>query len=151
VTANFLHLSRELRQKILLDTITDEESDKDLKFSPFIHFINRNPARTAVQIFSYDPNTPNYYCSDTSALSYMEFLSQHIAVWKEVEKRGFIPVTLAEKMASIHPIIKEDMGWVLQQWLREFGQKDKRTIEHHNPNYDIVFKGAVQNFEREWA
>lgn len=39
---------------------------------------------------------------------------------------GFVPshvVALAERLASVHPVLKDDMGWGLQQWLHELSRR----------------------------
>lgn len=49
---------------------------------------------------------------------------------------GFVAshvVALAEKLVSVHPILKDDMGWVLQQWLQELSRRTYGTLGVHKP------------------
>jgi hypothetical protein len=117
----FLSLSRELRQKILDLTITKKEFWQDGVFNDALQKYDNNIMGL---ILSHTCGTRTFSSTEPNWSCYLDeeaFKNWH-AAYQELKAYGIIPVHVtnhAETLALVHPLVKEDMAWVLKKWLGE--------------------------------
>lgn len=151
----FLSLSREIRQMILLKTITEDSFRKDKKFHSRLQDL---PTAILTKIFGYAADTNLEYnknrctCTDCVQRTFMKHLGRRVyAPWLAttiiMDVYGLAPINvleIAERIGAVHPIVKEDMGWVLHQRLREWALR----IQGHS------FHGLIYSLDlfcSEWC
>lgn len=159
---DLLGLPREIRQNILLNIITDRDFENDFEFNRILQMLmifSQNEIFS--RIMSYLPTIPKTFPiadplreldrvskSESEPAEDFESARRILSNFRptltstaamtpeQLVHLGFVPshvVTLAKKLASIHPILKDDMGWVLQQWLQGSSRRAYGVIRVHTP------------------
>lgn len=137
----FLSLSREIRQMILLETITEESFCKDQEFHKLLQGL---PKSILTKIFGYATGTnlecekSRCTCIDCGERSYVKHNGQRVyAPWLAttilMDEYRLVPISVLEiamRINAVHPMIKEDMSWVLLQRLNEWDLKIRVDARH---------------------
>ncbi|QDS74276.1 hypothetical protein FKW77_003367 [Venturia effusa] len=118
---SFLSLSRELRQRILNMTITERHFHQDVKFNVALQVYDNNiMANILAHTFGTRIQTLNAPGS-VPKVDEEAFSNFHTA-YKNLRAYGIIPVHIiqhAETLAAVHPLVKQDMSWILKKWLEK--------------------------------
>ncbi|KAE9966173.1 hypothetical protein BLS_009519 [Venturia inaequalis] len=112
----FLSLPREIRQRILFNSIRPQQVQQDFIFNKRLLSLDNN---IMAIILSYTSGT-NTYLSETSEKTDIDTFDNFCTAVHQLRDYGIIPAHLvgyAEKLASLHSTIREDMPWVLRNWL----------------------------------
>jgi hypothetical protein len=121
--ASFLSLSRELRQEILYLAITDKHFKDDIVFNASLQAYDNN---ILAVILSYTSGLPTYSSKNPASDKDEGSFESFSTAYHQLREYGVIPVhitTLAETLASVHSLVKEDMPWVLQRWFKELAAR----------------------------
>ncbi|KAE9966473.1 hypothetical protein EG327_011820 [Venturia inaequalis] len=142
----FLSLSREIRQMILLETITDITEESFRKDQKFHKRLQDLPKAVLIKIFGYVTNTNLEYkkkrsrctCTDCVQRTFVKHNGQQVyAPWLAttiiMDAYGLVPITIlgiAQRISAVHPIVKEDMGWILIRKLNEWALRIRGPARH---------------------
>lgn len=126
---------------ILLEAITEESFCKDQKFHSLLQAL---PKAILTKIFGYFTNTNLEYrknhctCVDCAERTYVQPNGQRVyAPWPAttliMDVYGLVPVTVldfAKRISAVHPMVKEDMGWVLLRRLNQWALRVRVDALH---------------------
>lgn len=118
---SFLSLSRELRQRILSMTITEKYFQQDVKFNVSLHVYDNTIMANVLSHTSGTRTRTRSPGAPAHKLDKEAFENFHGANTK-LKSSGIIPAHIvkhAETLAAVHPMVKEDMSWVLKKWLEK--------------------------------
>lgn len=114
----FLSIPREIRQKILLQTISDDDLLPAAALKVIKHKVDKGGRlRKGKAECSIIPAIPNW----AQALNF----AKHPWKWN-TEKKG---LTWAGQLEAVHPAIYQDMEWVKNQWLNRIEELGRKKAE----------------------
>lgn len=156
---SFLTLPLELRQKILLYTLTDDALFKnDFEFNHLLSdFSTTIPVKLTIghHYISATKYQINVLGSDALMAKIFSYVHVDVRISKasplnivhvvdDSEKEinhGFIPshtIALAEKLCSVHPQIKEDITWVVGKALHQVAIALETHVKDYRPKFVSV-------------